>query len=61
MAANLNISIGATIEPLKKAISAVMQTMSQFSQTLGANGEQLRNQIDSAMAEVDQQLKAATS
>ena len=61
MAANLNISIGATIEPLKKAISAVMQTMSQFSQTLGANGEQLRNQIDSAMAEVDQQLKEATS
>ena len=61
MGANLNISIGATVEPLKKAIAGVITLMSNFASTMGSQGVAMKAQIDAAATEINASLSEATS
>lgn len=60
MGANLNISIGATLEPLKRSITGVMSMMSQFASNLGTQGAAMKAQIDKAAADINKELESAT-
>ncbi|CAB4215644.1 hypothetical protein UFOVP1483_32 [uncultured Caudovirales phage] len=60
MGANLNISIGATVEPLKKAIAGVITLMSNFASTMGSQGVAMKAQIDAAATEINASLAEAT-
>ena len=60
MGANLNISIGATVEPLKKAISGVMTLMSTFASSMGSQGVAMKAQIDAAATEINASLSQAS-